>query len=221
MVTAATDDLRPAWLEQLAEGGLLLAPLALAPGLAYLVRGTVRDGAFEGRLTRPAFFMPLRGEHETGESDVEPVSLPEARHRLPAPWAGWFERRRPRVQWLNFSQALAFYGLLRGLRVHHRGQADGQTVFGVSRGRHGAVAEAVCWFGVQDWQVSGPAGRDLGRELWRAFLDAGGPWPTEFRLRAWPHGEHRATDAKGFERVGPCCRQDWELIEPRERPGWA
>src|SRR5262249_22095473 len=38
MVTAATPDLEPAWLEQLAEGGLLLAPLALAPGLAYLAR---------------------------------------------------------------------------------------------------------------------------------------------------------------------------------------
>ncbi|HYT90526.1 MAG TPA: protein-L-isoaspartate O-methyltransferase, partial [Gemmataceae bacterium] len=61
MVTAATDDLRPAWLEQLAEDGLLLAPLALAPGLAYLVRGTVTNGIFDGRLTRPAFFMPLRG----------------------------------------------------------------------------------------------------------------------------------------------------------------
>src|SRR5262245_10906495 len=31
MVTAATDDLHEAWLEQLAGGGLLLAPLALAP----------------------------------------------------------------------------------------------------------------------------------------------------------------------------------------------
>jgi protein-L-isoaspartate O-methyltransferase len=221
IVTAATDDLQPAWLEQLADGGLLLAPLALAPGLAYLVRGTVRDGAFEGRLTRPAFFMPLRGEHEAGEGDVDPVSLPEARQRLPAPWAGWFERRRPRVQWVNFSQALAFYGLLRGLRLHHRGQADGQAIFGVSRGNSGEVAEAVCWLGVQDWQVSGTAGRDLGREVWRAFLDAGGPWPTEFRLHAWPHGAPAAQTAHGFERRGPCCRQQWELIEPRERPGWA
>src|SRR5439155_22237013 len=34
MVTAATPDLEPAWLEQLREQGLLLAPLALAPGLA-------------------------------------------------------------------------------------------------------------------------------------------------------------------------------------------
>src|SRR6516225_11761813 len=32
MVTAATPDLEPAWLAQLAPSGLVLAPLALAPG---------------------------------------------------------------------------------------------------------------------------------------------------------------------------------------------
>ncbi len=40
MVTAATPDLEPAWLGQLAPGGILLAPLALAPGLSVcLIRG--------------------------------------------------------------------------------------------------------------------------------------------------------------------------------------
>src|SRR5262249_16367705 len=62
MVTAATPDLEPAWLEQLAPGGWLLAPLALAPGLAYVVRGTASHGVFDGRLIRPAYFMPLRAE---------------------------------------------------------------------------------------------------------------------------------------------------------------
>src|SRR5207245_2580927 len=47
MVTAATPDLEPAWLEQLADGGLLLAPLVLAPGLAFVVRGSVSEGVFE------------------------------------------------------------------------------------------------------------------------------------------------------------------------------
>jgi len=54
MVTAATPDLEPAWLDQLAERGLLLAPLALAPGLAFVVRGSVANGVFHGRLTRAA-----------------------------------------------------------------------------------------------------------------------------------------------------------------------
>jgi protein-L-isoaspartate(D-aspartate) O-methyltransferase len=220
MVTAATDGLHPAWLEQLAESGLFLAPLALAPGLAYLVRGTVRAGVFEGRLTRAAYFMPLRAEGEAGEADADRAALPEPRQRLPAPWAGWFERRRPRLQWLNFIQALVFYGLLRGLNVHYRTLPDGQTVFGLSRrGPEGAAAEAVCWLGQQEWQVSGPGGRDLGWGLWRAFLDAGGPWPTEFRLRCSVAGALRVESAEGYVRWGPRCQQVWELLEPRERGG--
>ena len=38
MVTAATPDLELAWLEQLTPGGLLVAPLVLAPGLSFVVR---------------------------------------------------------------------------------------------------------------------------------------------------------------------------------------
>jgi protein-L-isoaspartate(D-aspartate) O-methyltransferase len=221
MVTAATDGLHAAWLEQLADAGLFLAPLALAPGLAYLVRGTVRAGVFHGRLTRAAYFMPLRAEGEPGESEADPVALPDPRQRLPAPWAGWFDRRRPRLQWLNFIQALAFYGLLRGLNVHYRTLADGQTVFGVSRRGREGTAEAVCWLGAQQWQVNGPAGRDLGWGLWRAFLDAGGPWPNEFQLRCSPAGGLRAEGPEAFVRWGPRCQEVWELLEPRDRPGWA
>jgi protein-L-isoaspartate(D-aspartate) O-methyltransferase len=221
MVTAATDGLHPAWLAQLAEGGLFLAPLVLGPGLAYLVRGTVRDGVFEGRLTRAAYFMPLRAEGEAGDSDADLVTLPDPRLRLPAPWAGWFDRKRPRAQWLTFIQALAFYGLLRGLNVHYRGLPDGGAVFGVSRrGRDGGTAEAVCWLGGQEWQVNGPAGRDLGWGLWRAFLDAGGPWPTEFRVRASSEGGLSAERPESYVRWSPRCQQVWELIELRDRPGW-
>src|SRR5262249_46691557 len=132
MVTAATPDLEPAWLEQLAEGGLLLAPLALAPGLAYVVRGTARDGVFQGRLTRAAYFMPLRAEKETGTSDNTTFAFPGPMQTMPAPWAGWFDRRRPRLRWFGFIQALAFYGWLRGLEIHYRTSVNGQPLFGVS-----------------------------------------------------------------------------------------
>ncbi len=221
MVTAATDDLEPAWLEQLAASGQVLAPLALAPGLAYLVRGTVDGGVFDGGLVRPAYFMPLRGEGEAAEANGDADRLPEDLQRLPAPWAGWFDRRRPRALWTNFTQSLAFYGLLRGLRVHYRAMADGQALFALSTpGQQGEAAAAVCWLGLQEWQVNGAAGRDLGRELWRAFVDAGGPWPTEFRLRADPRGGLRTDRPQGYVRWGSCCQQVWELKEPRARPGW-
>jgi protein-L-isoaspartate(D-aspartate) O-methyltransferase len=215
MVTAATPDLEPAWLEQLAPGGLLLAPLALAPGLAFVLCGTVTDGTFEGRLTRAAFFMPLRAEGEAVVPGSEaPPAGPFANVR--APWAGWFERRRPRPGWLGFVQSLALYAFLRGLRVSYQSLPDGETTFGVAE-----PDGTACWLGESAWHVVGEAGRALGERLWRAFLDAGGPWPTEFRLRASPRGEVAPGGGREvYKRQGPRCRQVWELIEPRERPAW-
>jgi protein-L-isoaspartate(D-aspartate) O-methyltransferase len=216
MVTAATPDVEPDWLEQLSDGGMLLAPLALAPGLAFVVRGSARKGILEGHLTRAAYFMPLRGEAETGLADLDLASFPGPLRGLRAPWAGWFDRKRLRLRWLGFSQALAFYGLLLGLGVHYQSMPDGQGIFGISDPGRGSV----CWLGAHEWQVNGAAGRDLGRTLWRAFLDAGGPWPTEFRLRASPAGGLVPARPEGYIRQGPRCQQVWELIEPRERPMW-
>jgi protein-L-isoaspartate(D-aspartate) O-methyltransferase len=214
MVTAATADLEPAWLEQLAEGGLLLAPLALAPGLAFVVRGTVEKGIFHGRLLRPAYFMPLRAEDETGtENEDRPPACGELRP-WPAPWADWFDRRRPRTSWLGLIQALVFYGLLRGLTIHYQTLANGETAYGVEEsGSH-------CWLGAKRWQASDERGRRLGWELWRAFLEAGGPRPMEFRLQA--------STAKGLSADGPevylrrslRCWQRWEFQTPIERTVW-
>jgi protein-L-isoaspartate(D-aspartate) O-methyltransferase len=211
MVTAATPDLEPAWLEQLAPGGLLSAPLALAPGLAFIVRGTVDNGTFDGSLLRAAYFMPLRAEGGSGtSSDTSPVDMPEGElATVPAPWGDWFSRRRPRNSWLRFSQALAFFGWLHGLEIHYRER--GGVEFGVSR------AGSLCWFGLGEWQTSGDG--EVGRWLWHRFLEACGPWPTEFRLRAVAgaglslHGSRVA-----FIRSGPRCQQCWELPERRERP---
>ena len=214
IVTAATPDLEPAWLEQLAKRSLLLAPLALAPGLAFVIRGTVTDGLFHGRLTRAAYFMPLRAEGEVGASDIESLAPGGDLRTLPAPWAGWFDRRRSRISWLGFSQSLAFLGLVHGMGVHYRVIAAGQPEYGVSQG------DSLCWYGPQEWQVNGESGRDLGRSLWRMFLDAGGPRPTEFRMVASPEGGFPPRRRAGCLRRGPRCLQLWELPETRDRPGW-
>jgi protein-L-isoaspartate(D-aspartate) O-methyltransferase len=242
VVTAATPDLEPAWLEQLAGDGLLLAPMELAPGLAYLVCGGLRGGCFEGRLTRPAYFMPLRaegteGDKETGrrgDKEIEsqhsslspclPVSLspclpqpgPEELTAVPAPWAEWLERRPP-CGGPGLLPALAFLGWLEGLAVCVQNLADGRIFYGVADRSAGHA----CWLGNREWRVTGNAGRDLGNRLWRIFLDAGGPWPTEFRLRAWPLGEDvpaRSHQRWSYRRLGTRCEQVWELIERRERP---
>jgi protein-L-isoaspartate(D-aspartate) O-methyltransferase len=214
MVTAATPDLEPAWFDQLAAGGVLVAPLMLAPGLAYVVQGSMSEDSYHGRLTRAAYFMPLRAEGETGVSLEEPGQAFGEGKTRPAPWSGWFDRKRPRASWFGFIQAIAFYGLLRGLQVHYQTLANGETTFGVSEGT------SACWLGLQHWMTHGRFGADLGDGLWRAFLEAGGPRPTEFRLRASPDRLPEAREREAYARTGGRCHQLWELSERRERVGW-
>ncbi len=232
MVTAAASDLEPAWFEQLAKGGLLLVPLIFAPGLAYVAKGTVSAGVFHGQLTRAAYFMPLRAEGEAGAAEEAPLKRLGETRAWPAPWADWFDRKRPRTSWLGFIQALAFYGLLRGLTVHYRTLASGESVYGVQ------AEDSVCWLGAKNWQVSGESGRELGRSLWRDFLDAGGPRPAEFDLQAvpcprpcmgmpsdrpgagMPPNGLRADRPDVYLRQGVRCQQRWELKERSERPVW-
>src|SRR5262249_39463634 len=137
MVTAATPDLEPAWIEQLATGGLLIAPLAIAPGLSFVVCGSARDGVFTGRLTRGAYFMPLRSEGEPGETTGEGSPPRGSLQTLRAPWARWFDCRRSRPGWLGFIQALVFFGWLRGLDIAYRTTPERQPVFGLRDPRHG------------------------------------------------------------------------------------
>ncbi|MHB1423619.1 MAG: protein-L-isoaspartate O-methyltransferase family protein [Gemmataceae bacterium] len=226
LVTAATRDLEPPWLEQLVEGGLLAAPLDLAPGLAYLVCGTCRAGVFEGRLTRPAYFMPLRDESEAGGENA-PLSsgiLPaaDALASMTAPWADWAERKAS-CAGPGLLPSLAFLGWLHGYAIGYQALANGRTVFGIGDLTHGHA----CWLGLREWRVTGAAGRKLGDRLWRCFLDAGGPWPTEFRLQAIPVdrsnsdlGEAQAKNSLIFPRLGPRCRQAWTLEARRARPAY-
>jgi protein-L-isoaspartate(D-aspartate) O-methyltransferase len=216
MVTAATPDLEPAWLAQSAEGGVVLAPVVFAPGLAYILRGRIQAGTCDGQLTRPAFFMPLRSEGETGSTDNGLSDAPDAIHSWPAPWAGWFDGRRPRATWLRFSQALGFYAWLRGLAVDYRTFAvAGGPGFGI-RDRNG---DGWCWMGPLEWRVNGAAGRQLGGALWQAFLAAGGPWPTDFRVRLHPDRSLAPAGAREEYVVqGPRCQQVWWLPDTWDRP---
>ena len=103
-------------------------------------------------------------------------------------------------------------GLLRGLSVSCQTQGE-TTLYGLSD----LVRGCTCWFGPRRWHVSGGAGRALGESLWRAFLDAGAPWPTEFDLRAEPEGKVSRPAPETYVRRGPRCQQLWQLRNPRER----
>jgi len=214
MVTAATLRIERAWMEQLTIGGLLSAPLTLGPGLAFVLVGGVTDDVFTGRLMRAAYFMPLRAEGESGDNE-EASPAAERLEALPAPWAEWLNRRRIRGGWLRLGQALAFYALLRGLDLGYRAQQDGQPIFGISDG------SSECWLGPTQWLVNGHAARRLGDNLWRAWLDAGGPWPTEFEVRIGISGELIPGDGpEEYSREADGGCQVWRLMEHRERGTW-
>lgn len=216
MVTAAAADLEPDWLEQLTPGGLLLVPVNFAPGLSFIVVGRTQppdeSGAiFRGRLTRAAYFMPLRAEMETGPADASPFYPSDSGETVPAPWAGWFDRRRPRA-WLAFIQSLAFFALLNGLAVACHTLSNRRMAYGIR-----APDDSLCWLEPQRWHVRG-SGRQLAGRLWREFLDAGAPWPTEYDLtlsRNPPAGPDR-----GFIRRTERWRQCWQIRQTRQRTGW-
>ncbi len=63
MVTAECWDLSPHWVGQLAEGGILVLPLWLRPGLTLAVAFEKRDGVLASRSLAGCGFMPLRGPH--------------------------------------------------------------------------------------------------------------------------------------------------------------
>jgi protein-L-isoaspartate(D-aspartate) O-methyltransferase len=225
MVTAATPDLERAWLQQVRDGGMVLAPLALAPGLSCTVRGNVEGSVFEGRLIRPAYFMPLREEASATGPDPSAAAgtlpPPQKLHRVAAPWGEWNERKMlPGAP--AYAQAMAFLAWLEGLTVVYQTGADDRPTYGIGD----LVRGHACWLGQREWRVTGRAGQELGRRVWRTYLDAGGPWPTEFRLRAWPLGAPESgvactgcTVRLAYRRDGVHCRQVWELLDPRQRPG--
>jgi protein-L-isoaspartate(D-aspartate) O-methyltransferase len=220
LVTASTPDLEPAWLEQLAPGGLLLAPWEPAPGLAYLVRGSVTSPGptFEGQLIRAAYFMPLRSEEETGRDGGNAQTMPAAEqcHAEAPPWGGWIERR-PATSGPGLVPSLAFLAWLQGWTVVVQTQSDGQSLCGLADLERGNA----CWMGLREWRVSGDNGRQLGLELWQEFLAAGGPWPTDYRLRAWPRDvlspEAGADAVRAYRTQGPRCDMLWELFDRRDR----
>jgi protein-L-isoaspartate(D-aspartate) O-methyltransferase len=207
MVTAATPDLEAAWLGQLAAGGVLVGPVAFAPGLSYVVRGEARAGVFEGELTRPAYFLALRSEGESGPAEAGPGPTPGTGEVVAAPWAGWFDRRRPRANSAGFLLSLAFFAWLKRVPVGQEETGGGQVAFVLGEG------QAVCRPDVRQWHVSGTGGKALAERLWRAFLDAGAPRPTDYRFRLPLHsGRSPGGDLR--------ARATWEIREPRERAAW-
>jgi hypothetical protein len=63
MVTAECWDISPHWVDQLAEGGILVLPLWLCPGLSLAVAFEKRGSILISRSLAMCGFMPLQGPH--------------------------------------------------------------------------------------------------------------------------------------------------------------
>jgi protein-L-isoaspartate(D-aspartate) O-methyltransferase len=63
MVTVECWDIAPAWVEQLAEGGVIVLPLWLRPGLSLAVAFEKTGDVLVSRAVAYCGFMPLRGPH--------------------------------------------------------------------------------------------------------------------------------------------------------------
>ena len=63
MVTAECWDISPHWVDQLAEGGVLVLPLWIGPGLTLAVAFEKRGDILLSRSLAICGFMPLRGPH--------------------------------------------------------------------------------------------------------------------------------------------------------------
>jgi hypothetical protein len=162
--------------------------------------------------------MPLRDEDEAGRDrpvSTAPVPAPERLQAVPAPWAGWQERK-PGVEPADFLPAVALLAWLEGLALGYTTCPDGRPGFGIGD----LVQGQACWLGPYEWRISGKGGQELAGRLWRRWLDLGGPRPEDWALHESIDGD-RLTGQRGaraaYRKQGARCEQLWQLIEPRRR----
>jgi len=208
VVTASAADLEPAWLEQLAPGGLLQAPVHFAPGLCFVVRGTVHDGVFTGHLTRPAYFIPLQGTPHDWEI-TRPA--PWQRYRAqPPPWGKTFSGRGAQ-EWLRFVLSLGFFAWLKGHQVQYR-ELDGRTALELDY-----PGGQKCLLGHKRWLLEcDPDTEGACRTVYEDFLRMAAPRPTEYRCRVAPEPASAVHQAFAIRKL-PYFVWSWELFSRRER----
>jgi protein-L-isoaspartate(D-aspartate) O-methyltransferase len=91
IATAECWDISPAWVEQLSEGGILVLPLWVRPGLTLAVAFEKTDTFLKSRSVAYCGFMPLRGPHAS-----PPL-------RTPVPTVPWDKRvDSDQHRWLAF-----------------------------------------------------------------------------------------------------------------------
>ena len=122
ILTVGASDIAPAWLAQLAEGGLLVVPLWLG-GIEASVAFRKRDGALTSESLLPCGFMRLRGA-EAGPERLVTVTggralFADGAVRLSASVSTLLEQRPRRRMWMRPTTALPQFLQYLGMRGHH------------------------------------------------------------------------------------------------------
>jgi protein-L-isoaspartate(D-aspartate) O-methyltransferase len=184
ILTVAANDLSPAWLAQLHDGGRLVLPLDVGEGIQVCTALVRRGRALEGGDLAGCGFMPLRG----GMAPPQPAlagRLPDGisgpgrptGHRVGGPhlWDGF-------ATWLGITQAGA---------VRARPRPEDPPAFGLrdERGLALLVGDG------PDYEITifgdGDAAAERLRQAHRAW-EQGRPRPDRLRLDAYPAGEEPA-----------------------------
>ncbi len=76
IVTAATPEIPEPLVRQLAEGGVIVAPIVSPDGQQWLVQGLKRQGNLRTRRVTGVIFVPMQGEVRGRESSAARPSIP-------------------------------------------------------------------------------------------------------------------------------------------------
>jgi methyltransferase of FxLD system len=122
MLTVGASDITPAWLAQLAEDGLLVAPLWLG-GIEASVAFRKRDGVLYSEALAPCGFMRLRGA-EAGPERLVAVTgdralFADGAVAIGASVSALLEQRPRRRIWARPTSALPQFLQYLGMRGHH------------------------------------------------------------------------------------------------------
>jgi len=188
LVTAACDDLAPAWLEQLADPGVILFPWRLHAGTNSTAAAALRlersGEALEGRFTQCLHVAPLVSRHIACPPEQAPGAVPEPGgsgvvvSRVPMPEGC---RARTKVWSLAF-----FLGL--NLRPSARMLGDGVTVADLQAGELVRLAPPGA-----DLELEGELGEHV-ESIIAGWQGLGSPGMEDYRLAVFsaakpPEGE--------------------------------
>lgn len=172
LVTAASPDLPPAWLDQLAVGGCLVLPLELPHRAAPLLVLQRDPDGWRGRLQSWTWFVPLRSDRVAPHPPLlEPQCWDESLRGEPVAQFSFPASDRWPAASLGLFLHLAAPGRVAGLRLSgERSHASDVLALCCTDPPGVAFAE-----GYQLWVYGGPALADEAERLLHEWQDLGQP----------------------------------------------